>query len=633
MEPIDAQKRVDFRPSSREDKWVKNETGPINNLTAVVSPPLSYNSVIYKSKTQVHEDTENVPLVEFEEEPEAINSSTNEQLTIGIGTALEHNLERLLMEEQKPNGCVENHLAESPEHLEQLVSQEQSLLNPEPPALRKSDAKSIDLAITYNAILKNLRTLFEQYAKLEKSTLWTSNISKMNFEDDDAGFMNLKEFLLFCKDHSISLSGEVKEAEKQLRTLFKLICTAQGVNFEKFITLLKHISAQENGRIGNRGLIEAAKVIEQRSSTPRVSPMTSHVSVPISARLQRHSSTLKTSHLRQNSALEESEANDRFSKLTYQERLRSRKSIMDTGGLLINPLQVVKKNIELSVNEYEENSLKRTKKMTGEPKISQKSQMGENASTSMEKINEDLAQKFVADRTISFDPQTKTFIAYFINRDFHNIKSVRSRSQSLKRGGVLSYREDLSSNLGKTRAIQKESLSGLKSQFRRASSNKLTEQIEQDSSRRPKTSFDCSRLAIALRKPVDKSKENSRINLSKNARIIQHLNSKKRDIDEMRKFDSYHVREQLKVKSTFLRNITWQTINKMKAEDLHEQMNEKVVVDIQPTQKLTDDTTLKYNTPQTQVQYRFAPTQRHNLEHFINYGKIRKLPISQNNSD
>lgn len=633
MEPIDAQKRVDFRPSSREDKWVKNETGPINNLTAVVSPPLSYNSVIYKSKTQVHEDTENVPLVEFEEEPEAINSSTNEQLTIGIGTALEHNLERLLMEEQKPNGCVENHLAESPEHLEQLVSQEQSLLNPEPPALRKSDAKSIDLAITYNAILKNLRTLFEQYAKLEKSTLWTSNISKMNFEDDDAGFMNLKEFLLFCKDHSISLSCEVKEAEKQLRTLFKLICTAQGVNFEKFITLLKHISAQENGRIGNRGLIEAAKVIEQRSSTPRVSPMTSHVSVPISARLQRHSSTLKTSHLRQNSALEELEANDRFSKFTYQERLRSRKSIMDTGGLLINPLQVVKKNIEQSINEYDENSLKRTKQMTGEPKISQKSQMEENASTSMDKINEDSAQKFVADRTISFDPQTKTFISYFINRDFHNIKSVRSRSQSLKRGVVLSYREDLSSNLRKTRAIQKESLSGLKSQFRRASSNKLTEQIEQDSSRRPKTSLDCSRLAIALRKPIDKSKENSRINLSKNARIIQHLNAKKRDIDEMRKFDSYHVREQLKVKSTFLRNITWQTINKMKAEDLHEQMNEKVVVDIQPTQKLTDETTLKYNTPQTQVQYRLAPTQRHNLEHFINYGKIRKLPISQNNSD
>lgn len=625
-------KRVNFHPLMLDEEEIENKSEPINESAIIVSRPLSKSSVTEKSNLEIHEITENVPLVEPFDEQELKKSSVTEQLTTPTEPVLEEVTETLAIEEQKSNELIESQLIESPEKFEQLVSQEQFPIKTEPPILRESSSSNTDTRALYNTILKNLRTLFEQYAKLEKSSLLTSTSSRNGLEEDDGRYMNLKEFLLFCKDHSISLEMDSKDQDKQLRTLFKLICTSQGVNFEKFITLLKHISSNGNGKMGNKDLIEAVKVIDQRRSNLHSPQMKSRDSALDSSQFHLRNSSLETSQLQTKKASKKSSSiNNVLSKYIYTQKLKNRKTVMNHNIALIDPRNALKANIQKSINELEEENLKDKKPSLKKLTKALKSKLAKSKSTSMEKINEKAAQRFYPAEMIPVELQTRAFINYFINRDFHNIKSVRRRSQSLDKGLQFSHRDNLNTGKGQSRAFRKGSLDAIKTRFKRASSNKSSESIDQGQPKIPDSSFNCSRLAIPLRKPIERSKENNRINLSKNARILHHLNSKKRDDDDLRKFDSYHLREQMKVKSTFLRNITWTTINKMKAEDLYAQMDEKILEGDQANQQITDHSVIKFMSPKDKVQEKPMVIRPQNLKQIINYGKIKKLNLDQNN--
>jgi hypothetical protein len=655
---ISKKKRVVFKSTSDSQEAVESKSQDFQEPEFVGPKSTSEVHLTEKKNSHPNEILESTSLAENNrggksQEPISEEQSNKKQEGGLVSASL-----TLVLEEPKPNELIESQLIGFPENLEQLVSQEQSLIKPESSTLRGSELNQSEVTGLYNSILKNLRAIFEQYAKLDKLSLWSSNPPSDDLDEDTSRYMNLKEFLLFCKDHSITLEGESKDQEKQLIVLFKLICTSQGLNFEKFFTLLKHINLTNCCKIGNRDLIEAVKLIDQRKSQMRASQIQPRNFQRNSLQSQHRNSQLRSSKIRpRNSAFvsiitqsqlqqrdssqwqprnsESKSGSDRniISKYIYTQKLKNRKTVMHQNIPLVDPRDILKANFQKSINDLEEEQMESGRNALNDFSTAIKSKLAVNKSTSMEQINESTAEGCHLAEVIPVDQRTRNFINYFVNREFHNINLVCKKSHSLQKQTPFGRPADLGRGIYQSQMVRKRSLDALKSSVKGVSQRKSSESPAQHQTRRPNSSFDCSRLAIPLRKPIDKLKENNRINLAKNARIIHHLNIKKKDVNDMRKFDSYHLREQMKIKSSFLRNITWKTINKMKADDLKTQMDDKITAGMQPSDQQTTNPVLANFSPRTKIHEKLNFFSKKNLEQIISYGKIKRIALGQNNNN
>lgn len=89
-------------------------------------------------------------------------------------------------------------------------------------------------------IMANLKRLFDHYAKLRTpDRVPTKAVAAMVPEELS---LDLKEFLFFCQDFGIQLDTNRPKNIEALKVLYRLMTTLSGLNFNKFIKILKHVA-------------------------------------------------------------------------------------------------------------------------------------------------------------------------------------------------------------------------------------------------------------------------------------------------------------------------------------------------------------------------------------------------------
>lgn len=107
-------------------------------------------------------------------------------------------------------------------------------------------------------IIKNLQKLFDHYVKLRLKP----NPSKNDFEQYSLAIkhMRLREFLDFCEDFKIKLYECPKTNFKGLQILFKLLTNPAGLNYDKFLNILKHIALKVYEESNQKNIKKISKI-------------------------------------------------------------------------------------------------------------------------------------------------------------------------------------------------------------------------------------------------------------------------------------------------------------------------------------------------------------------------------------
>jgi hypothetical protein len=459
----------------------------------------------------------------------------------------------------------------------------------------QSSVKQREWLELYNKILNNLRHLFDEYTKLEGFTIKANSGHLCDSDFETEKYMKLKDFLLFCKDHSIVTEEDPVTKSKDLSTLFKLICTSQGLNFEKFLTLMRHIATTIDDSPANSDLLAAVDLLSSQAPGKR--------SLDSSSDLHRSSvrSILKSS-----------------TDFKFKDRLKQRMTLTESKEKIVDQKSIIKKHFEKSMSEIPE--------FREDPSIHRipiNSANDYNASMVLRVPQKANYASTIASNNpeiLPVDKSTHNFINYFVNREFHNITQARKRSFSLN------SKVSVYNNYSYDRSQSRQSTNP-RATFSTQNSNPISKNVTEKSPAQTvfrKNAFNCSRLAIPLREPIDKQKSLKKVSLARNNRILQHLSAKKNTNKDSIDYDSYHLREQQKVKSNFLKNFSWQTIDKMKVQDLEFQMNEKIVSDRVLNIKQAGINKYTGGNPNERKRAQQKIYTKENIDKIISYGKTFK---------
>lgn len=67
-------------------------------------------------------------------------------------------------------------------------------------------------------------------------------LGEFNTYQENLTHIKLGDFLGFCSDFKVALLSNKTENLENLKMLFKLVCSNEGVSFPKFCSILKHIA-------------------------------------------------------------------------------------------------------------------------------------------------------------------------------------------------------------------------------------------------------------------------------------------------------------------------------------------------------------------------------------------------------
>lgn len=89
-------------------------------------------------------------------------------------------------------------------------------------------------------IMTNLQRLFQYYCKLKVGGI-SGHLSRVQSESN-AEYMDLREYMYFCQDFGVQIDVSKPKNLDGLKVLYRLMTTISGLNFNKFVKIIKYVS-------------------------------------------------------------------------------------------------------------------------------------------------------------------------------------------------------------------------------------------------------------------------------------------------------------------------------------------------------------------------------------------------------